>query len=181
MSTSSTKTLGRLFGGENADAPFCPQHILLIWSAMSGKWRINSVFLQCLLPFSSQKMFDLPPSFFLLLQLPERNGASVLQYHPEGCWLYKAGCPTGCVGGDQPVSHRMSWVGRDPKAQPIPTPCCGQCHPAAQAAQGPIEPGIECLQGRGTHSFYGQLCQSFTTLSGKNFPLTSNLNLPSFI
>ena len=40
--------------------------------------------------------------------------------------------------------QRMAWVGKDLKAHPVPTHCCGQgCHPAAQAAQGPIQPGLE--------------------------------------
>jgi len=50
----------------------------------------------------------------------------------------------------------------------------------AQAAQGPIQPGLECLQGWGIHSLSGQLFQHLTTLIIKNFPMTSNLNLPSF-
>jgi len=34
--------------------------------------------------------------------------------------------------------------------------------------------------GQGIHSLSGQLFQHLPTLSVKNFPLTSNLNLPSF-
>ena len=34
--------------------------------------------------------------------------------------------------------------------------------------------------GQGIHSLSGQLFQHLTTLIAKNFPLTSNLNLPSF-
>ena len=100
MSTSSAKILGRLFGGENAGAPFCSKNILLSWDALGGKSRIDSIFLQCFLPFSSQEMLDLPPSFFLLLLLPEQDGTSASQYHPGGCWLYRAGCPMGCVWGN---------------------------------------------------------------------------------
>ena len=37
-----------------------------------------------------------------------------------------------------------------------------------QAAQGPIQPGLECLQGRGIHSLSGQLLQHLTTLIVKN-------------
>lgn len=37
MSTSSAKILGRLFGGENAGAPFCSKNILLSWDALGGK------------------------------------------------------------------------------------------------------------------------------------------------
>jgi len=50
----------------------------------------------------------------------------------------------------------------------------------AQAAQGPIQPGLEHHQGRGIFCPSGQLFQHLTTLIVKNFPLTSNLNLPSF-
>mgnify|MGYP001855329352 CR=1 FL=1 len=67
------------------------------------------------------------------------------------------------------------------KAHPVPTPCCGQgCHPSAQAAQGPIQPGLEHFQVRDTLSFSGQLCHCLTALLVKNFFLKSNLNLPSF-
>ena len=49
-----------------------------------------------------------------------------------------------------------------------------------QASQGLIQPGLEHLQGQGSHSFSGQLCQRLTILSVKNFPLTSDLNPSSF-
>jgi len=49
--------------------------------------------------------------------------------------------------------------------------------PAAQAAQSHIQPGLECLQGWGTHSLFGQPVQCVTTLWVKNFLLISNLNL----
>jgi len=50
----------------------------------------------------------------------------------------------------------MVWVGRDLRDHSVPTLCHSQgCHPAAQAAQGPIQPGLE-LQGRSIHSFSGQ-------------------------
>jgi len=59
----------------------------------------------------------------------------------------------------------MVWVGRDLKAHPVPTLCCGQgCHPAAQAARSPIQLGLEHLQGWGTHSSSGQLWQGLTAL-----------------
>ena len=37
-------------------------------------------------------------------------------------------------------------------------------YPAAQAAHGPMQPGLMCLQGWGTHSFSGQQCQGLTAL-----------------
>ena len=49
-----------------------------------------------------------------------------------------------------------------------------------QAAQGPIQLGLEHLQGRGIHNLSGSLFQHLTALTVKNFPLTSNLNLSSF-
>ena len=51
---------------------------------------------------------------------------------------------------------------------------------ADQAAQGPIHAGLEHLRGwTGIHSLSGQLLQHLTTVIVKNFPLPSNLNLPS--
>uniref|UniRef100_A0A8B9EVM0 Calcium binding protein 39 like n=1 Tax=Anser cygnoides TaxID=8845 RepID=A0A8B9EVM0_ANSCY len=50
-------------------------------------WEIKdkqSAFLQCLLPFSSQEMLDLPPTFLLLFLLPEQDGVSASQHHPKG-------------------------------------------------------------------------------------------------
>ena len=66
----------------------------------------------------------------------------------------------------------MAWVGRDLKVHSDATPFYGQgYHPAAQAAQGPIQPGLEYLQGWGIHSFSGQLCHCLTTVWVKNTPL----------
>jgi len=54
-------------------------------------------------------------------------------------------------------NQRMSKVGRDLKYHPAPTPCHRQgCYPPAQAAQGPIQAGLDCLQGCSIHSFSGQ-------------------------
>lgn len=50
-------------------------------------WEIKdkqSAFLQCLLPFSSQEMLDLPPTFLLLFLLPEQDRVSASQHHPKG-------------------------------------------------------------------------------------------------
>jgi len=82
-------------------------------------------------------------------------------------------------------NHRMAWVGSDLKDHQAPIPCHRQGHQPPhiildQAAQGPIQPGLEYLQGRGIHNLSGSLCQHLTTVSVKNFPLTSNLNLLSF-
>jgi len=41
----------------------------------------------------------------------------------------------------------MACVEKDHNAHLIPTPCCVQGQPPAQAAQSHIQPGLECLQG----------------------------------
>ena len=60
-----------------------------------------------------------------------------------------------------PQNHRAAWVGRNLKGHLVSTLCHKQgCQPLnqapAQAAQGPMEPGPECLQGWGSHRFPGQ-------------------------
>jgi len=51
----------------------------------------------------------------------------------------------------------MVWVGRDLKDHPVPNPRHGQGHlPLDQAAPSPIQPGLECFQGGGSHNFFGQ-------------------------
>ena len=54
------------------------------------------------------------------------------------------------------VQHNgLGW--KNPKGHPVATPCRGQhCHTPHQAAQGPIQPVPEHLQGWGIHSFSGQ-------------------------
>ena len=60
----------------------------------------------------------------------------------------------------------MAWVEKDPNAHPVPTPCYVQGRqPAAQAAQSHIQPGLECLQGWGTHSLLGQPVNSVSEVS----------------
>ena len=55
----------------------------------------------------------------------------------------------------------MAWAGRDPKDPRVPIPCHRQGRQPPhlildQAAQGPIQPGLEHLQGWGIHNFSGQ-------------------------
>jgi len=51
----------------------------------------------------------------------------------------------------------MAWVEKDHSDHPVPTACCVQGHhPAAQAAQRHIPPGLECLQGWGVHRIPAQ-------------------------
>ena len=78
----------------------------------------------------------------------------------------------------------MARVGRDLKDHEAPTPHHRQGHQPPhlipdQVAQGSIQPGLEHLQGRGIHSLSGQPVPAPHHLTVKNFPLTSNLNLPS--
>jgi len=78
----------------------------------------------------------------------------------------------------------MAWVAKEHSAHPVPTPCYVQGRqPAAQAAQSHIQPGLECLQGWGTHSLLGQpvpvqkasLHQFFWILSWEASVLTSTV------
>ena len=55
----------------------------------------------------------------------------------------------------------MAWVGRDLKDHQAPIPCHTQGHQPPhlipdQAAKGPIQSGLEHLQGRGIHNLSGQ-------------------------
>jgi len=88
------------------------------------------------------------------------------------------------------------WLGLEGTSKIInlQSPCCMQGHQPPhlildQAAQGPIQPGLEHLQGRGIHSLWAAsepatlsqpLSQHLTTLIVKNFPLICNLNPLSF-
>jgi len=64
----------------------------------------------------------------------------------------------------------MAWVGRDLKDHEAPTPLRRQgCQPPYvildQTAQGPIQPGLEYLQGQGIHNLSGQPAPGFQNLS----------------
>ena len=93
-------------------------------------------------------------------------------------------CPSEVTG----LCHRIiEWLGLEGSSRIIKlqTSCHMQGHQPPylipdKAAQGPIQLGLEHLQGRGIHSLSGQLFQHLTTLIEKNFPLISNLNPPSF-
>ena len=80
----------------------------------------------------------------------------------------------------------MVWVGRDLRDHLVPIPCHRQdCHPLnqapAQAPQGPIQPGLECLLGWGNHSFSGQPVPVHQCPLSEKFPTDIHLNLPYFI
>lgn len=53
----------------------------------------------------------------------------------------------------QSQNYGLAWIGRDFKTHPVPPPRHGQgCHLPDQAAQDPIQHGIECLRGWGITS-----------------------------
>ena len=53
------------------------------------------------------------------------------------------------------IESQNWWLWKGPQSPPRSTPCRGQgCHPAAQAAQGPIQLALN-LQGWGTHGSLG--------------------------
>jgi len=79
----------------------------------------------------------------------------------------------------------IEWFGLEgtPRIIKLPPPCHRQGHPPPelvldQAAQGPNQPGLEHFQGWSVHNLSGQPVPA-PHHSVKNFPLTSNLNLPS--
>ena len=84
------------------------------------------------------------------------------------------------------MESQNGWLERDPKDHEAPIPHCRQVHQPPQfhtspGCPGPIQPGLEHLQGWTGHPQPPWAAvQHLTTLIGKNFPLTSNLNLPSF-
>jgi len=85
---------------------------------------------------------------------------------------------------DITADTEMASIGRDLKDHQGPTPLLQAGPPTSifntnQAAQGPIQPGLENFQGWGIHSLSGQPVPVPHHLSVKNFPLKSNLNLPS--
>ena len=61
----------------------------------------------------------------------------------------------------------IEWLSLEVTSQPmLPNPCHEQgCPPPAQAAQGPIQPGLERLQGWGTTASLGS-CASASLPSG---------------
>ena len=118
------------------------------------------------------------------------------------CWLtmsevdvgqYSVTCCCCATDGSRgavwiiPHSHRIiEWLGVEGTSRIIKfqLPCHRQGwkpldQELDQVAQSPIQPGIKHWQGWPTAPL-GNLFQLLTTLSVKNFPLASNLNLPSF-
>ena len=84
-------------------------------------------------------------------------------------------------------NQAKEWLGVDRTSKIIwfQPPFCGQgCQPLNQAldqrAQGPIQPGLEHLQGQSVHNLSGQLVPTPHHLLSVKFPPQSNINLPSF-
>jgi len=64
----------------------------------------------------------------------------------------------------------MAWVAKDIKVHQSQSSAKGQgCPPPAQSAQGPIQSGLEHLQGWGATASLGSLCQGLTILWIKIF------------
>ena len=75
----------------------------------------------------------------------------------------------------------MAWVERTPKTIYFQPLLRAGLPPTSSGCPGPHPTWPWALPGMmGHHSFSGQLCQRLTAIWGKNFHLTSNLNLPSF-
>lgn len=74
-------------------------------------------------------------------------------------------------------NYRTVWVGTF-KGHPVQPTCSEQqLLPPNQAAQSPIQPDLECSQGRGIHSSLGNLLQCSTKLTVKNYFLVSRLSI----
>jgi len=71
-------------------------------------------------------------------------------------------------------------VGRDHKAHGVPTPCCTLVATQQLGLPRPHQPGLECLQGWGIHSFSGQPYQRLISSSVENFLLIHDLHLLPF-
>ena len=70
---------------------------------------------------------------------------------------------------------------KGPQSPRCCNPCRGQgCPPPAQAARGPIQPGLERPQGWGTTASLGSCASASPPSEERISPLTSNLNLSSF-
>jgi len=65
------------------------------------------------------------------------------------------------IGITESQNHGMTWVGRDLKDNAASTPLPWA---PTQAAQCPIQPDPEHLQGWDIHNTSGQLCQGLTAL-----------------
>jgi len=71
---------------------------------------------------------------------------------------------------------------KGPQSPPGSSPCHRlSCYSPAQAAQGPIQVSLECFQGWGTHSFYGQPIQKETINQPTKDHLSKDKQIPFFL
>jgi len=136
VAISSSGIYNSLFlGFKIATAVFvipCLENVYIFWFYFLFKW----LFSQCYQIFSKDMFVSCLTVNKLRLSAVEAPFSGALESHE---------------------SHRMAWVAKEHSAHPVPTPCYVQGRqPAAQAAQSHIQPGLECLQGWGTHSLLGQ-------------------------
>jgi len=73
----------------------------------------------------------------------------------------------------------LGWK-RPLKAIVVQLPAMNRDAPSSISAHSPVQPNLQCLQGRGTTTSLGNLHQCLTALSVKNFFLIFNLNLSAF-
>jgi len=76
---------------------------------------------------------------------------------------------------------KIAWKqhGRALKAHPAPTLCRAQgCPPPAEAAQGPIQPGLEYLQGWGTTASLGSCARASLPSQVNNSKIFGCKSLP---
>jgi len=76
------------------------------------------------------------------------------------------------------TQNGLSWKGAQRSSTSSSLPWAG-LPPTSSAAQGPIQPGLEHLQGWGTTASWAAVPVPHHPLS-KEFPLISNQNFPSF-
>lgn len=77
-------------------------------------------------------------------------------------------------------NHRMVWAEETFKAPPVPPPPWARTPTTIPGCSEPIQPGSEPPRDGAPAAALGSLGQGLTTLMGRHFFLTSNLNPPSF-
>ena len=118
---------------------------------------------------SASRSLSSPGSSLGLLVVVSLNKSLILPCR----WTLQCGTAcTACAAGlgmkgDTELQNGLAWKG----AQSPPSTSPGQgCLPPAQAAQGPIQPGLECLQGWGTTASLGKSSATLPTGRGWKVP-----------
>ena len=106
------------------------------------------------------------PSFACSVQLQLFQGIAGTPWEQEARDICK-----------QSQNYRMVWAGRAPIPPLLPW---AGLPPSSSAAQGPIQPGLECLHGWGTTASLGSCASASPPSEERTFFLKSNLNFPSF-